>query len=281
MTITNGYATLAEAKERIKKQALYTAATLSFTASSKIIADTAYGLKRYQTGDVIEISGSGSNDGYYTVATGNVANTLVVSETLQDEDAGASVTISQVSSTANPVQPIDDTLLEELVEAASRRIDGHTGRRFYAASETRYYTAESRDTLFVEDLLSVTTLKTDDDGDRTYENTWATTDYDLMPFNAALESPARPYTWIEVAPQGDYTFPLTRKGVQIAGSFGFAANAPAPVREACLLIAARLWKRKDAVLGVAGASGFGEILMKVPIDPDVEDLLKPYVPWGR
>ena len=57
----------------------------------------------------------------------------------------------------------------------------------------------------MDDLLSVTTLKTDEDGDRTYEITWATTDYDLMPYNATLESQAQPYSHLQTTPDGDYT----------------------------------------------------------------------------
>ena len=79
-----------------------------------------------------------------------------------------------------------DNEIELYIEAVSRVIDGIRGERFFttSADETRYFTATEGDVLFPElRIVSITTLKTDNDNDRTYENTWATTDYDLMPYN--------------------------------------------------------------------------------------------------
>src|SRR5688500_13366975 len=82
----------------------------------------------------------------------------------------------------------DDAKLLRILEAVSRDIDVYCARRFYVESRTRYYTARHGARLRVDDLLSVTTLETDEDGDRVYETSWATTDYDLEPYNALLES---------------------------------------------------------------------------------------------
>jgi hypothetical protein len=171
----------------------------------------------------------------------------------------------------------DDATLEQVITAVSRQIDALTGRRFYATTddETRYYTPELDDVLFVDDIQSITTLQTDDDGDRTYENTWTTDDYDLLPDNAALDG--RPYTRLELAPYGDFMFPEgVRRGVKIVGKFGFSATGSHPdvVREACLLQSARIFKRKDAPFGITGAPEFG-VLQAIPkLDPDVVLMLE-------
>lgn len=171
----------------------------------------------------------------------------------------------------------DDTVMEQVITAVSRHIDSVCGRRFYASAETRYYTPEFADLLFVDDLLSVTTLKTDDDGDRVYETTWAATDYDLEPYNATLESQARPYTQIRTAPNSNYAFPVgQRKGVQLAGSFGFASATPAAIKEACLIQSARIYKRRDAIFGVIGSAEMGQQLVIPKLDPDVAQLLAPF-----
>lgn len=170
-----------------------------------------------------------------------------------------------------------DAINEDNIEAASRFIDNYCGRRFYAATETRYYSPQYFDLLFVDDLLTVTTLKTDEDGDRTYEITWAATDYDLEPINAAASSgQPKPYTMIRIAPNGNYVFPYVRKGVQIVGSWGYASTAPHDIREACHLLAARLWKRKDVILGVTANTTLGPLTNKVPEDRDIMNLLNPY-----
>lgn len=175
---------------------------------------------------------------------------------------------------------VDDAAIESAITAISRAIDDITARRFYAATETRYFTADHRDYLRVFDILSVTAdkLKTDDDGDRTYENVWATTDFDLMPFNAALDG--EPYTWIETTPEGNYSFPLTQRGVEINGSFGFSATTPPAIEEACLLSAHRLMKRADTPLGVSANTNLGQvnvIIKTMAADPDIMGLLNPYI----
>ena len=77
-------------------------------------------------------------------------------------------------------------------------------------------------------------------------------------------------------PEGNYSFPVgIRKGVKIAGSWGYATLVPAQVREACLIQAARVFKRKDAPFGVTGIADLGELRMISKLDPDVEAMLAP------
>ena len=174
---------------------------------------------------------------------------------------------------------LDDAALEKIITATSRAVDDITNRRFYAATETRYYTAERADYLRVYDLLSVTTLKTDEDGDRTYEVTWATTDYDLMPFNATLDG--EPYTWLEITPDGDNAFPTgLTKSTELKGSFGYSSTTPAVIEEACLLATHRLLKRADTPLGVSAAAALGQhqvVVRDLAGDPDFMALISPYI----
>ncbi len=266
------YATLAQVKQRLLQAHTYTATTLSFNASTKVIADTLKGLKRFQTGDWIQVSGSTSNDGYYTVATGNTPAQIVVTEALGlTEIAGDSVTITALNDLT------DDATLEAAIEAVSRWIDEHCGWRFYttASDETRYYTAERARKLEIpEGLLTLTTLACDQDGDRTYEETWAATDYDLTPANAVLDS--MPYTHIERSPLSRYGFSRYARGVKVIGKFGYAATAPKAVTEACILLAVKVFKRKDSPLGVAGFPEIGEVRNLRALDPDAVALLVPY-----
>lgn len=170
----------------------------------------------------------------------------------------------------------EDSALEAHINTASRWIDDYTGRRFYASTETRYYEPVSATMLLVNDLLTVTTLKTDDNADRTYETTWtAGRDYWLTPANAVADG--QPYTQISVdAHNGLYMFPTGYRSVEIVGSFGYSANTarPASVEDACLLLCTRLYKRTDAPLGVAGSVETG--ILRLATDRDVLDLLWPY-----
>jgi len=178
-----------------------------------------------------------------------------------------------IASTADTSK---DARIEQAIEAASRMIDNYTGRRFYstAEDETKYYKADAPCVAYInDDIVSVTTLATDDYGDRTYPTEWETTDYDLMPANGT------PYTWIEVTPNGNYSFPSCNKGVKIIGKFGYCASdaQPDPITEACILQACRLFKRvSEAPFGVSGASDMGQAVAIAKFDPDVKMLVDPY-----
>lgn len=178
----------------------------------------------------------------------------------------------------NSTDTARDAIIEEMIEAASRFIDNRCGRVFYlsTADETRTFTAAADDYCFVDDLVSVTTLKTDEDGDRTYEITWASTDYDLLPENAAAKG--WPYTYIELAPLGRYDFPEQRKGVQIVGKFGFP-SVPEPVSIACRAIVLGLYQNRFGgnPQGQVTVTGAGVVINPKSIPADVLALVDPYM----
>lgn len=183
-----------------------------------------------------------------------------------------------VGSTADEVE---DTLFDQVITAVSRWIDRYCGRRFYttASDETRYFTAADAYELLAGDVVSVTTLQTDEDGDRTYERTWTTGDYDLLPENAAVDDD-EPYSILATTPDGNYVFPVgMRKGVKVVGKWGFA-SVPAAVKEACLIQCERIYKRKDAPFGVVGSADLGTMRLVQQMDPDVKALLSGYVRLG-
>lgn len=163
----------------------------------------------------------------------------------------------------------DNDVIDALVNTASRHIDTQTARRFYSttADETRYYTATDKGSVFVDDLLSVTTLKTDTDADRVYETTWLATDYDLCPDNALLNG--EPYTYILETPLGVQTFPRQRKGIQIVGRFGFCTTTPDDIKQACIDIVVNLYqsRRGAGVQGVAQITGAGVVITPKDISP--------------
>jgi hypothetical protein len=153
----------------------------------------------------------------------------------------------------------DDALLALALGDASRFIERYAERRFYvnSADEVRYVTAIDPYELRGLDIVSITTLATDADGDRVYETTWATTDFDLLPFNAVLDG--EPYSSIGIPPAGRYTFPSVAKGVKITGKFGYSA-VPSPIKGACLLLAAYIFKLKDNPLGISANTEVGQII---------------------
>lgn len=119
---------------------------------------------------------------------------------------------------------LDETYLRAM-EAASREIEGRCGRRFYSQVATHYYDGNGKSSLLLptfDDLISVTTLKVDDDGDGTYELTLAAdTDYWLWPDNST------PKRRIDINPESTQlaVFPRGRRRVQLVGKFGYSDEA--------------------------------------------------------
>lgn len=173
----------------------------------------------------------------------------------------------------------DDTRLEAVITAVSRLIDTEARRRFYTspADETRYYTAASSEFVLTDDIVSVTSVATDNAGDGSYATAWVSTDFQLSPFNASALG--MPYTEIRVKRLGSQKFNrCIEAGVKIVGKFGVPTGSPwlEIVREACLIQCARLFKRKDSPFGIAGTGEFGQLSMLKPtLDPDVKVMLAP------
>ncbi len=174
-----------------------------------------------------------------------------------------------------------DADIDRAILAASRTIDQACRRRFWLdpdATSVRYYTPERSDRLEVDDLVAVTSVATDLNGDGTYEYTMvATTDYRSYPANAAADG--WPYTaFVQNRLSGRY-FPCGEQSVKVTGQFGWAA-VPGPVAQATLILAARYLSRtRDATYGIVSVGGAGEgTAMRISrTDPDVFELLRPYL----
>mgnify|MGYP001565123103 FL=1 len=134
---------------------------------------------------------------------------------------GTYATIGDLKGVLGVTSTTDDTVMRKMLESASRSIDQYYNRRFYVTSETK--TFDGANTLWLPDLLSITTLKTDEGNDGTFENTYATTDYIL--YGGGLEDSLNvfPKTRIEINPSGNYSSFASgyKVGVQIVGTWGY------------------------------------------------------------
>lgn len=177
---------------------------------------------------------------------------------------------------------LDDTYLQFALDAAQAQIDHYCDRTFGADANVTsrvYPSYEITGTVMVDPISTLTGLivQTDDNDDGTFETTWTLgTDYRVEPTNAV----AYGKPWTRLVSLGPKWWPRNfyHPGVQVTAKFGWPGGvAPAPVKQATLLQASRLWKRKDAPFGVAGSVEFGsEMRLLAKLDPDVESLLRPY-----
>ncbi|MEV2240579.1 phage gp6-like head-tail connector protein [Micromonospora sp. NPDC049891] len=170
-----------------------------------------------------------------------------------------------------------NALLGQCLTTASRAIDAHCRRRFYAddtVSERTYrlgdrlvYEADG-DLIIVDDISSVDGLVVEIRND----SSWRTIeDYRTEPDNAVAHN--QPITYLRL-PGSNWAISL-RAEARVTAKWGWPA-VPDQVVQATLLQAARLFKRKDSVGGTVGNEEFG-FLRITRVDPDVESLLRPFV----
>jgi len=192
--------------------------------------------------------------------------------------------LADVKAAARITDTSDDTLLELSIESASREIDSYTERVFYSTGGTpvaRVYIPQDIYLVETDDIISVTTVKSDSAGDGTFDITWTATDFQLEPLNGRAGGIDTPATRIRAI--GDYLWPVyeprnvnsNQASVQVTGVFGFA-TVPTAVRQACILSALRQYKRYESPTGVLGFSDLGAVRVGTKLDPDVERMIQPY-----
>lgn len=192
-------------------------------------------------------------------------------------------TLAELKTQLTITDAADDASLTAALTESSRAIDEHCGRHFDVPSAVSVRVFEPNDdtSLEVDDIATTTGLvvRTDDNDDGAFETTWAiSTDFIVAPHNAITDGlPVTRLTGV-----GSRGFPIgtMRPTVQVTAQFGWVA-VPAQVKRATLIMAARLFRRRNTPEGVAGGSDFGVVRISRWEDPDVVRLLAPFVRPGR
>jgi hypothetical protein len=183
-------------------------------------------------------------------------------------------TLAEVKSALRLTDNADDSLLEQAIEGASRRIDGYCNRWFYKTNATavKVYPATLYEVGTDDIATSSITLKIDSASDGTFATTWTQNQqYQIEPLNAVITG--NPYRRI-VAING-YQFPIAidKPLVQVTAQWGWN-TVPSDIKQACILLSIRGFARLNAALGVVG---FADMAVQVrAVDPDVRDLLHTY-----
>jgi hypothetical protein len=193
-------------------------------------------------------------------------------------------TLAEIKAYMSISDTTDDSLLENLVESASRSIDRIANRRFYldATASARLYRAYSNIFVYVDDIGTTSNLvvAVDENGNGTYSKTLTlNTDYILDPLTS--QSLNRPFTQLTMVSNTE-TWPIfpgltsngLRPGVQVTARWGWP-SVPDDINMACLILTADLYKRKDAPGGILGLGDLGVVRMS-PIGRDVTAMVRAY-----
>ena len=175
---------------------------------------------------------------------------------------------------------VDDVVMANVLDSTTRWIDEYCDRHFWqdgtSGSEVaRTFIPCHQYRLHVDDLVSITTFKTDEAGDGTFETTWSASDYQLQPVNRPT---GRPYTRVQAVAGRLFPIPydyMRSNRVEVTGVWGWPA-VPDTVKQACLIQSQRVLKRRYSPEGVAGFGEFGAVRIGSRLDPDVQQLLDPY-----
>lgn len=171
----------------------------------------------------------------------------------------------------------DNILLQMCLDAATLQIEQFCKRKFAAETgATKVFLATSYDYLDLQpDIRTVTSVKVDYLGDLTFSRTLATTDYWKLPLQSYPDSGI--YNSLVIAPRSSQAFTPGYQ-VQVVGDWGYVVGgqAPATIREACLLQAARLYVRRGSPLGILQSVDLGQFTRISKADPDVQALCAPY-----
>lgn len=192
-------------------------------------------------------------------------------------------TVEALKSRVGLTDSGDDYELHGACLAASRAIEQFCSRVFYRSpSGTSRILSACSDGLVdlgpYNDLVSVSAIASDTAGTGVFGTSWTTNDYQLLPVSPNSGPEQRPYTAIKAV--GALRWPLNydnpylrAERVQITGVWGWPA-VPYSIREATLILAAELFRMKDAPLGVVGMADFG--VVRVRAHPTVARLAGPY-----
>jgi len=181
--------------------------------------------------------------------------------------------------TVTSTDATDDEVIEDIIEAVSRYIDGETARTFYARTDTRYFSVPdpaSRQLDLDDDLIAIAEdgLTNGDD------NTIAATEYNLIPKNVT------PYRAIKLKASSTYYWTYDSDGnteyvISVEGTWGWAATAPHDIRQACLMIAISMYKRRfgENVSSTYKVTAAGIVVTPQDVPSQATAIIRKYNRW--
>jgi hypothetical protein len=156
-----------------------------------------------------------------------------------------------------------DTSLTQALESVSDEIEQHCNRQFnkVTSATAREFRVMYTPFVIVDDFHTVTGLVIEADNLDGVFTALTATDYELQPLNGVVDGqPGWPYNKIVIRPTAVNR--VTRGGrLRVTAQWGWTA-VPAPVKQACLIMAAATFQIKDAPFGVAGSDQWGSIRVK-------------------
>ncbi len=155
-----------------------------------------------------------------------------------------------------------DAAMQDALDSASEEIELFCERQFNkeTSATARFFTTISCSSIEIDDLWDPVTVVVKSGTADNLGDPWSSTYYELLPRNGVVNGvPGWPYSRIRALNR-----PLNIPSwgvVQVTAKWGWAA-VPAPIKQACLIIASQNFKLAEAPLGVAGFNNFGSVRVR-------------------
>ena len=197
----------------------------------------------------------------------------------------------------NKTSVADDAILTAIIAAAERNINRACNRPdgfvALAIATARKYSGSGRTYQWIDECVAISKVEVKDSPTDAVYATWGAGDY--LAGSGDVKDPnynSLPYVFLISDPTGDYSL-FTSGGysfmrgfppegeetrgvptVQVTARWGYAATVPDDIREACLMQAARWYKRFEGAMADALASAeLGQLLYRQSLDPDIRRIL--------
>lgn len=175
----------------------------------------------------------------------------------------------------------DDFELHMACFATSRAVEQYCQRTFWRTATGVARTFVPDDLYLLKlpvfcDLVSASALATDAGGDGTFETSWTSSDYQLLPLNPDAAPETRPYDAVKPLAR---SWPLPHSRLQrddrirITGVWGWPA-VPYAIRQSALITAAEVFRSKSTFEAQMGYDEMAQMVLRR--NPIARDLLKPY-----
>ncbi|MDY6834332.1 MAG: hypothetical protein SVY53_05970 [Chloroflexota bacterium] len=186
-------------------------------------------------------------------------------------------TVNQVKEHLGLVGVEDyDGLLAWNISVASRVIDRKCRRSFVVGTEdeTRLFGKCGKKRLRIDDLRQMTKIEIDTDDDGNFDLELSSTSYYLEPDNTL------PKTTL-VLREGNKelaAFPKYPQSIRITALWGYGAEIPEQIQQACIMIVSYLFKRKDAAYAdVTGSPDLESMRLPQGLSADITLLLTGFI----
>ncbi len=228
---------------------------------------------------------------YKTAYYGAVPGLGTKGDARKGETRRAYATVKELRYHTGKTLTGDDVEIAQLLDSAAMAIDNYCGRPDGFMAEpngtARAYIGSGTPVQRIDECVSISLVAVKDSPTDAAYTAWTTDDWDAFagdPTNPNLQPTAqgKPYTGLMVTADGDYSDFTSGKynrwsvpTVQVTARWGYSDAVPDAIRQACLIQAARWYKRgQSAWADTLASPDFGQLMYRQKVDPDVAMILQ-------